>query len=270
MSTYETAQDRYITVNSIKYAYRLFGKQSGIPLFLHIHFRGNMDWWDPAFVNPLAAERPILLIDNTGVGRSEGTVPTRFIDWARDTIAVIHALGIQKIDCLGFSMGGFVSPLIALEAPDLVRKLVVAGSGISNGEGLTFGAPEHFAEVASGHTEDDHHKAMLHTFFSPSARGQRKGEEWWQRMTTARANRAPLLEGEGVQNQIASVQRWFGDEHRDEGSYDRLHKIKVPVLIANVAMTFLCRPRTRGYCGTSCGRLLMRTCTCIRTVGMGS
>ena len=233
MSTYETAEDRYITVNGIKYAYRLFGKKTGTPLFLHNHFRSNMDWWDPAFINPLAAERPILLIDNTGVGRSEGTVRTRFIDWARDIIAVIQALGIQKIDCFGFSMGGFVSPLIALEAPDLVRKLIVAGAGISLGGGITFSAPEHFAEVANGHTEEGHHKAMLHTFFSPSARGQRKGEEWWQRMTTSRANRAPLLEGEGMQNQIASVQRWFEDEHRDEGSYDRLQEIRVPVLIAN-------------------------------------
>jgi pimeloyl-ACP methyl ester carboxylesterase len=235
MATYETAPDQYITVNNIRYAYRLFGNQSSgkIPLFLHIHFRGNMDWWDPTFINPLAAKRPILLIDQTGVGRSEGTVRTRFLDWAYDIIDVVRALGIKKIDCFGFSMGGFVSPLITLEAPDLVRKLIVAGSGISNGEGVVPGAPEYFEELASGQTDEEIHKGMIHTFFSSSARGHKEGDEWWQRMTNARPNRAPLLESEGIQNQIASVQRWLGPDHREEGSYDRLHEIKVPVLIAN-------------------------------------
>src|SRR5271170_593099 len=83
MSTYETAETKFITVNGVKYAYRLFGTSSGIPLVMQIHFRGNMDWWDPAFINPLAAKRPILFIDNAGVGRSEGTVPESFLGWAK-------------------------------------------------------------------------------------------------------------------------------------------------------------------------------------------
>ncbi len=237
MTTYETAADKYVSVNGLRYAYRLFGNEnsSSPPLFMHIHFRGNMDWWDPLFIDALAKQRQILLIDNTGTGRSEGKVPNSFIQWARDMIAVIRALGIKKIDCFGFSMGGFVSPLITLEAPDLVRKLIVAGSGPSIGEGVVPGEQEYFVEIASGQNEEDHHKAMLHTFYSWSDKKQAVGEEWWQRVTKARPNREPLLSGEGVQAQIDAAMKWFGDEneHRPEGSYDRLDQIKVPTLVAN-------------------------------------
>jgi pimeloyl-ACP methyl ester carboxylesterase len=74
MSTYETAENKFVTVDGIKYAYRLFGAPNGTPFYMCIHFRGNMDWWDPALINPLAAHRPILLIDLPGTGRSDGQI----------------------------------------------------------------------------------------------------------------------------------------------------------------------------------------------------
>ncbi|KAL6246083.1 hypothetical protein RBB50_007236 [Rhinocladiella similis] len=233
MSTYETAQTQYITVNGVKHAYRLFGLSSGTPLFLHVHFRGNMDWWDPAFINPLAAVRPILLVDNTGVGLSEGEVPTRFADWATAIIDVAHGLGITRLDVLGFSMGGFVGQLMALQAPDLVRRLIVAGSGPSAGEGVVSSDPKYFVEVAGGSTFDEYHAGLKHTFFTQSEKKQALGEQWIQRMANARPNRAPLLGGQGLQNQIAALQRFFSGDHREEATYDRLDQIKIPVLVAN-------------------------------------
>jgi pimeloyl-ACP methyl ester carboxylesterase len=233
MATYETAENKFLTIKGVKHAYRLFGQTHGVPLFLHPHFRGNMDYWDPAFINPLAAKRPILLVDSTGVGRSEGEVPTQYSAWAQVIIDVVQALGITKVDILGFSMGGFVVQLIALQAPDLVRKLIVAGAGPSGGEGVLASDPEYFTQVASATTEEEWRKAFKWTFFSHSDKKQEVGEQWWQRMTKARKDRAPLLGPEGVQNQIASVQRFFSEEHRDEGSYDRLDQIKIPVLVAN-------------------------------------
>lgn len=233
MATYETAENKYLTIKGVKHAYRLFGQDNGVPLFLHPHFRGNMDFWDPALINALAAKRPILLVDSTGVGRSEGEVPTRYSAWAEVIIEVVQALGIPKVDILGFSMGGFVVQLMALQAPDLVRKLIVAGSGPSAGEGLLGTDPEYFTQVASGTTEEEWRKALKWTFFSHSDKKQEVAEQWWQRMTKARKDRAPLLGPEGVQNQVAAIQRFFSEEHRDEGSYDRLDQIKIPVLVAN-------------------------------------
>jgi len=233
MSTYETAENRFVTVNGLKYAYRLFGQSKGVPLFLHVHFRGNMDWWDPGFINPLAAKRPILLVDNTGVGRSEGEVATTFAGWAQAIIDVVKALKIPQLDVLGFSMGGFVAQRIALQAPELVRHLVVAGAGPSAGEGVVGGDPKYFMEVATGSTFDEFHTSLKHTFFSPSDKKQALAEKWIQRMVHARSDRAPLLGEQGTQNQVTAVQRWFSGEHREEGAYDQLDQIKVPTLVAN-------------------------------------
>ena len=233
MATYETAENRFIDINGIKHAYRLFGKSEGIPLFLHVHFRGNMDWWDPAFINPLAAKRPVLLVDNTGVGRSEGEVPTSFVGWAQAIIDVVKALNIPKIDVLGFSMGGMVAQRIALQAPELVRRLIIAGAAPSAGEGIVGGDPKYFVEVAGGSNLEEWSSSLKHTFYSHSEKKQKLADEWWQRMVNARSDRVGMLEGQGLQNQIASVQRWFSGEHRDEGSYDQLDQIKIPVLVAN-------------------------------------
>ena len=233
MSTYESAQDKYVTINGLKHAYRLFGQTTGIPLFLHVHFRGNMDWWDPGFINPLAAKRPILLVDNTGVGRSEGEVGTTFAAWAQTIISVAAALNIKKLDVLGFSMGGFAAQRIALQAPELTRKLIVAGAGPSAGEGVIGGDPKFFVEVASGSTFEEFHASLKHTFFSHSDKKQDLAEKWIQRMVGARKDRAPLLGEAGTQNQIAAVSRWFSGEHREEGSYDQMGDIKVPTLVAN-------------------------------------
>lgn len=233
MATYETAEDKYVTINGVKHAYRLFGQTTGIPLFLHVHFRGNMDWWDPAFINPLAAKRPILLVDNTGVGRSEGQVGTTFAAWAQTIIDVAKALNISKLDVFGFSMGGFAAQRIALQAPELTHKLIVGGAGPSAGEGVVGGDPKHFTEVATASNFDEFHSSLIHTFFSQSDKKQAVGEKWIQRMAGARQNRAPLLGEEGTQAQIAAVQRWFGGDFREEGSYDQLGQIKVPTLVAN-------------------------------------
>ena len=233
MATYETAENKFLTINGIKHAYRLFGQADGVPVFLHNHFRSNMDWWDPELINRLAAKRPILLIDSTGTGRSEGEVPTKYSGWAQIVIDVVKELGIQKLDVLGFSMGGFIAQLITLQAPELVRKLIVAGSGPSLGEGVLASDQQYFMQVANAKTEEEERTSMKWTFFSHSDKKQQLAEQWWQRMTTARKDRAPLLGPEGTQNQIAAVMRFFSEEHRDEGSYDRLGQITVPVLVAN-------------------------------------
>lgn len=233
MSTYETAEDKYIAINGIKHAYRRFGQTSGIPLFLHVHFRGNMDWWDPGFINPLAAKRPILLVDNTGIGRSEGEVGTTYVAWAQTIIDVAKALKITKLDVLGFSMGGFAVQRIAIQAPELVRKLIVGGAGPSAGEGVVGGDPKFFMEVASASNFEEFHSSLKHTFFSSSEKKQAVAEEWIQRMVNGRKDRAPLLGEKGTQAQIEAVSRWFSGEHREEGSYDQLGDITVPTLVAN-------------------------------------
>jgi len=234
MSTYETAETKYIDVKGVKFAYRYFGASSGkLPLVFNIHFRGTMDHWDPAFINPIAKVRPVILIDNSGVGSSGGEVPESFPGWAENIINVVEALGLKKVDVLGFSMGGFAAQLIALNAPHLVRKLIIAGSGTSQGEGIESGDPQWFTMLATAATEEEHHKGFVKTFYSHSDKKQAVGEEWWKRMTSARSDRSHYLGPEGSQRQIASFMRWAGGDFREEAGYDRLDQIKIPVLVAN-------------------------------------
>jgi pimeloyl-ACP methyl ester carboxylesterase len=117
--------------NGVDYAYRRVGTspKDTLPLVLLQHFRGNLDNWDPALVEPLAAGREVITFNNTGVGASSGRTPSTVAEMARDAIVFLEALGLSEVDLLGFSLGGFVAQDIALIRPALVRRLILAGTG---------------------------------------------------------------------------------------------------------------------------------------------
>ena len=122
--THDTVPTRFVEANGIRFAYRRFGKTGGAPIVMNLHFRGTMDLWDPAVTDGLAQQREVILFDNAGIGASSGKTPTSFPEMARDAIAFIKALGIGKTDVLGYSIGGQVAQEIAVQASDLVRKLI--------------------------------------------------------------------------------------------------------------------------------------------------
>ncbi|KAJ8098585.1 Alpha/Beta hydrolase protein [Lipomyces tetrasporus] len=225
--------DQFIDVKGVRYAYRYFGAATEIPLVFNIHFRGTVDHWDPDFINPIASTRPVILIDNSGVGRSSGEIPESYAGWAKNIVDVIEALGIKQVDVFGFSMGGFVAQLIALNAPHLVRKLILAGTGPSAGPDVKNGEPEYLGLLSNAATEEENHNAFLKTFYSPSDKKQALAELWWKRMTSARTDRVDYVGPDGTQRQLAAAVKWLGGEFREEGSYDRLDQIKIPVFIAN-------------------------------------
>ena len=132
----ETAETRFVEADGIRFAYRRLGRRDGVPLVLLQHFTGTMDTWDPDVVDGLAAARPVILFDNTGVSRSSGTTPDNARDMARHALAFIRALGLEQVDLLGFSLGGFVAQILAAEHPDLVRRVILAGTGPEGGEGI--------------------------------------------------------------------------------------------------------------------------------------
>jgi pimeloyl-ACP methyl ester carboxylesterase len=127
--THQTAPTQFVEANGIRFAYRRFGKSGGVPLIFNQHFTGTMDHWDPAVTDGLANEREVILFNNAGVSSSSGQVPTSIEGMAANAIAFIGALGRSKVDVLGFSIGGFVAQEIAGQAPGLVRKLILVGTG---------------------------------------------------------------------------------------------------------------------------------------------
>src|SRR5271167_376408 len=92
-----------------RYAYRRFGRATGLPLLCLQHFTGTLDNWDPAVVDPLAHWREVILFDNAGIGRSSGVVPHTISGMAKHAFAFLDTLGIAVCDVLGYSLGGMVA-----------------------------------------------------------------------------------------------------------------------------------------------------------------
>ena len=135
--SHQTAPTQFVEANGIRFAYRRFGKSGGVPLVFNQHFTGTMDHWDPAVTDGLARDREVILFNNAGVSSSSGEVPTTFEEMGANAIAFIKALGLTKVDVLGFSIGGMVAQEIAAQAPDLVRRLILVGTGPRGGDMAT-------------------------------------------------------------------------------------------------------------------------------------
>src|SRR5271156_3616446 len=127
--THQTAPTQFVEANGTRFAYRRFGNPQGVPIVLNQHFRGTLDHWDPAVTNGLAKTREVILFDNAGVASSSGETPDSFQEMGANAIAFTRALGLEQVDVLGFSIGGMVSQEFVLQAPDLVRKLILVGTG---------------------------------------------------------------------------------------------------------------------------------------------
>ncbi len=235
MATYATAEPKYVEANGIRFAYLRFGStsKSNVPLVFMQHFRGTFDHWDPELVDPIAAVREVILVDNSGVGKSGGAIATTYAGWADNVMHIVKALGITQIDLFGFSMGGFAAQMATLNHPGVVRRLILGGTGPSAGEGLEAGDGDAFKRLATASNDGDQHDGFLSAFYSLTTKKQDLGNKWWSRMTAARSNRSDYVGAEGTGAQIAAVMRWNDREYASEGSYDRLHEIKIPVLVAN-------------------------------------
>lgn len=157
------------------YAYRRFGRKGAIPVVFLQHFRGNLDNWDPALVDDIAAGREVILVDNSGVGLSTGSTPSSVKGLARDVLAFTDALGLTVIDLLGFSLGGFVAQEIVLLRPRLVRRLILAGAGPEGGRGF-----HAWSEEITSHAYKDVLGAedVFYLFFAPTQTSQAKAKEF--------------------------------------------------------------------------------------------
>ncbi|KAE9983035.1 hypothetical protein BLS_005052 [Venturia inaequalis] len=189
MATQETARTQFITANEIKFAYRLIGQPTDNkpPLLMLNHFRSNIDLWDPLLINSLVATgRQLITYDYAGMGHSSGSIEPSIKAFSKNVIAFLHALlptlQTAQIDVLGFSLGGYVAQQLALDAPSLVRKLVLAGTGPSLGPGLE----KPMAEVQSAIMADPPDGTAIADAFFPSFVAREAGAAWLTRIINAR------------------------------------------------------------------------------------
>src|SRR5579862_8983478 len=132
--TLETAPTEFAEAAGTRFAHRRLGPSSGTPLICLQHFSGTIDDWDPAVVNALAASRPVIVFDNTGLGKSSSTTPDNVAEMAADARSFIAAFGFTTVDLLGFSLGGMIAQVLAAEHPKFVRKALLVGTAPQGGE----------------------------------------------------------------------------------------------------------------------------------------
>ena len=221
-NNHQTAPTQFVEANGIRFAYRRFGKTGGVALVFNQHFRGTMDYWDPAVTDGLAKNREVILFNNAGVSSSSGQVPTSVQGMGANAIAFIKALALTKVDVLGFSIGGMVAQEIAVRAPDLVRRLILVGTGPRGADMST----SRTAEVFAG-TYDPPEHLWLAVHFSPSPSGQAAGLAFLQRKLL-RKDRDPEVNAEAAAAQREAIMKYYAPAERVLGY---LRDIRQPTLV---------------------------------------
>ena len=220
--THHTAPTQYVEANGIRFAYRRFGKSGGVPIIFNQHYTGTMDYWDPAVTDGLAQTREVILFNNAGVSSSSGQTPTSFPEMGANAIAFIRALGLEQVDVLGISIGGFVAQEIALQGGDLVRKIILVGTGY-RGNDMT---ASRSAEIFARSYEPPEH-LWLAVHFAPSEASQKAGLAFLERKWL-RKDRDPEVSAQTVAAQGEAIGKWISS---DESALAYLKAIKQPTLV---------------------------------------
>jgi pimeloyl-ACP methyl ester carboxylesterase len=222
--TLDRAPTEFVDAAGIRFALRRLGPRQGIPLLLLQHFTGTMDSWDPDVVNPLAQGRPVIVFDNTGVGRSSGKTPDNVDQMTLDAELFIGALGLEQVDLLGYSLGGFIAQALAARRPGLVRKLVLVATAPQGGE-------EHLLEVlAEARSHTDAPDPRLPLFFTSSEASRTAGLAFLRRASVRTVDRDPESGSAISDPQAKALIGWCA--HKDP-HHAILKAIHQPVLVAS-------------------------------------
>ena len=233
-----TVPTRVVEANGIRFAYRRWGKEGRLPLVFNQHFTGNLDNWDPAVLDGLAREREVIIFNNAGVASSTGEVPETFEGMAKNAESFIDGLGLKQVDLLGFSIGGFVAQQIVLDRPDLVRKLILVGTGPRNqdvGDGQNGLTPE--AVAIFGATYNPPENLWLKVFFTESEKSQAAGREFLKRYMSRMEDRDLPVSDKVAPAQMAAVAAWKTHPGEPLGY---LEDIKQPTLVVSGNHEFIC------------------------------
>ena len=222
--THQTVPTQFVESNGIRYAYRRFGKPAGTPLLFLEYFNSNMDGWDPAVTNRLAADHEVILFDNAGVGASGGETPSTVVEMTEDCVAFCGALGLKAIHVVGFSLGGMIAQQLALEQPQLVQRLILLGTGPRGGEGMTF-------TELSAEEQADPVAFLLGAFFSPSETSQSAGREYMKRLDSRTNDRDLPVSRNSAEAQLAAIREW--GRIPASGRYSTLRNITHQTLIVH-------------------------------------
>jgi pimeloyl-ACP methyl ester carboxylesterase len=224
-ATWKSVPTIFVNVGGTKFAYRQLGPDTGVPVIFLNHLAAELDRWDPRVVDGIATRRRVIVFNNRGVGSSEGSAPKSVTAMAQDAIAFIRALGYEQVDLLGFSLGGFVSQVIAQEEPQLVRKMILAGTGPAGGTGIDKVTSITIRDMIKAGLTFKHPEYYL--FFTKTPNGRKAARDFLQRLKERANNRDKPVSIPTFINQLKAIHAWGRQAPAD------LSRIRHPVLVAN-------------------------------------
>jgi pimeloyl-ACP methyl ester carboxylesterase len=193
----------FAEAGGIRYAYRRFGSDTGVPLIFLQHLRGGMDHWDPLITDGLGRDRPVILFNNAGVASSSGETPDTMEAMAEHVAVFAESIGVSTMDVFGFSVGGFVAQALTIAHPNLVRRLILVGTGPRGG------VPGIDARVGPAATHDvPTLDDILLLFFSPSIASRAAGRAFWERRHQRKAETDPPTSPQTMTAQLSALADW--------------------------------------------------------------
>jgi len=226
MVIFQTVKTKTVNIGGTDFHYRKLGENnSGVPVIFLNHLAATMDNCDPRIIDGIASQYQVICFDNRGVGGTKGKTPKTISEMAKDARAFIHALGYEKVDLIGFSLGGFISQEILLQEPELVRKAIIAGTGPAGGEGIKDVTKITYLDILRGLLTFKDAKTYL--FFNRNENGKKSAKEFLSRLKERKENRDKKMKIGNFQRQLKAIHAWGLQAPQN------LSVIKQPVLVVN-------------------------------------
>ncbi|ESK49144.1 hypothetical protein P255_02719 [Acinetobacter brisouii CIP 110357] len=221
-----TVPTQFISADGVSFAYREYGQQNGgTPVIFLNHLAAVLDNWDPRIIDGIAAKHHVVIFDNRGVGASTGEPAKSIEQMADDAITFIQAKGFKQVDLFGFSMGGMISQEIVLKQPQLIRKVILSGTGPAGGTGIsTVGRVSNWDLVRGMATRQD---PKVYLFFTRTEHGKAAAKEFVQRINERTENLDKEITISAYRAQLKALKKWGNKKPAD------LSIIQQPVLVAN-------------------------------------
>ena len=225
ITSYAKAPARTVTAGGATYAYRELGPKGGIPVVFFVHLAATLDNWDPRIVDPIAKNRHVIAFDQRGVGASTGKVPDTIEEAADHAYEFVTALGFEKIDVFSFSMGGMIAQDLIVKHPDLVRRLVLTGTGPRGGKDIDKVVGVTYWDILRATLTRSDPKEFL--FFNRNATGKPAGKAFVKRLEERTVDRDQPIGVKAFRTQLKAIQKFGRSAPSDLSTFTQ------PTLIAN-------------------------------------